>query len=213
MGRSILTSFFLASLAWASVVLTIGTARADEPMTCTVDEARQISCTVEVASEFDADLRQILESGFTNNLVYRIYLFSVDREEPLSLSIVAFAQVFRLYTDVYYISREGTEGYVAREDWSSAVAELSRFTVEFEAVANDNPGEYFAAAILEINPLSEEHLAEARSWIAQSRSGYRLFGMENQSFFGTFVSLFINANRRSAELIRYFRSTHFEIIP
>jgi hypothetical protein len=184
-----------------------------EPLTCGRDETGALRCQVDVASQLDHPIQALLENGFTNELVYRLYLFPRDDDTPVGAAVVAFAVVFQLYTDVYYISREGVEGYVERSSWPEARDVLARFEVVLDERRAVPPGAYFAAAVLEVNPVNEAQLLEARRWIAQSRGGYRLFDSRDSSLFGTFVSLFVNVDLGSADVRRVFRSESFEMAP
>ena len=202
---------------WALLVFLIcsfsTTVFAQSPVTCSVDEEENIICTVDAVAELDQSIRDTLENGFTNNLVYRFYLFAEGDEEPVGVAVVAFAQVFRLYTYVFYITREGAGGYVRREDWEAASAELAVFEISFGAQVDIAPGIHFVAALLDVNPLSEAQLSMARRWIAESRRGYSLFGEGERSFFGTFVGLFVDIDQSSVEIRRTFQSDSFEILP
>ena len=195
------------------MLATSARAEAQESLRCAVDDGGGITCVLDASEQFDQGVREILESGFTNNLVYRFFLFASEEDEPEAVAVMTFASVFRLYTDVHYISREGTEGYVERNDWESAARELSQLEVPFENLDELQPGRYFAAVILEINPVSEAELLEARRWIARSRGAYRLFGETEVSFFGTFVTLFVDADPGGADARRLFRSEPFEVGP
>jgi hypothetical protein len=199
-----------ATPAWSQAVAP---EQATSPLDCHIVTEQALTCRVAAELEGDRELRELLESGFTNHLVYRVYLFALGQDDPTAVSLVAFAQVFRLYTDVYYISREGIDGYVERLDWEAAAAELSQFEVSFGPTAELTPGDYFAVALLEINPLDEAALAEARNWIAQSHGGYRLFGGGGESLFGSFVTLFVETDPGGAQARRLYQSPAFAILP
>jgi len=204
-------------MIWTVLVFLIcsfsTTVFAQSPITCSIDEEENILCAIDAVAELDQSIRNTLENGFTNNLVYRFYLFTEREEEPVGVVVVAFAEVFRLYTYVFYITREGAGGYVRREDWEAAATELAVFEVSFGAQVDIAPGVYFVAALLDINPLSEAQLSMARRWIAESRRGYSMFGEGERSFFGTFVSLFVDIDQSSVEIRRTFQSDSFEISP
>lgn len=205
-------ALFRASLLLTTFLLS-NTALAQSPIACSINEDEDIICTVDAIGELDPSIRDTLENGFTNNLVYRFYLFAEGEEEPVGVAVVAFAEVFRLYTHVFYITREGAGGYVRREDWVAATLELAVFEISFGAQAAIAPGVYFVAALLDVNPLSEAQLSMARRWITDSRRGYSLFGEGERSFFGTFVSLFVEIDQSSVEIRRTFQSDSFEILP
>lgn len=183
-----------------------------DPIECDSNDERILMCLVAADESFDDEIRRLMESGFTNNLIYRIGLHRQGDALPVGLGLVSFAEVFRLYTDIYYVSREGEEGYVAASDWEQAIAALSQFSVDFGDIDSLGPGEYYVSVLLEVNPLSVEEITEARNWIARTRGGYRLFG-EGDRTFGTFISLFVNAESSSAEATRMIRSSLFELIP
>jgi len=72
-------------------------------------------------------------------------------------------------------------------------------------------GDYYADVIVELNPLSDAEEAEIRSWIARSRGGHRTFATGDRSFFGTFVSLFMNIRPGSAERTFRVQSPPFQV--
>ena len=201
---------FLVALAAVSGLAFPSAPAHAHPLECVVDESGQLSCRVDATTVFDQELRDLLDSGFTNDLLYRVAVYRQDEDEAVEVAFVAFAEVFRLYTEVYYISREGVEGYVARDDWESAVAEMTQFTLQFGPAESLEPGVYVASLMLEINPLNAEEIAEARRWIARTRGGYRLFGEGNRSF-QSFVSLFVNTDQSTAEATRQLRSEPFRL--
>lgn len=201
----------LSAVALASLCLAWpATTQAQSETECAVDEEGELRCRIDALGLYDNALREILENGFTNHLVYRLVLLPTERDEPVSGTLVAFVEVFRLYTDVYYVSREGTEGYVAHYDWQSALQQLARFEVDFGPVERIGPGPFDVEAVLEINPLDEAALAQARSWIARTRRGYHLPGMDD-SLFGSYVSLFINVEPGASEATRRLRHGPIEI--
>jgi len=183
-----------------------------DPIECDSTDERVLVCLIAAEESFDEEVRRLMESGFTNNLVYRVGLHREGDALPVGLGLVTFAEVFRLYTEIYYVSREGEEGYVAASDWAQATAALTQFSVEFGDIDALGPGEYYVSVLLEVNPLSLEEITEARNWIARTRGGYRLFG-EGDRTFGTFISLFVNAESSSAEATRLIRSSVFELVP
>ncbi len=73
------------------------------------------------------------------------------------------------------------------------------------------PGRYYADLIVELNPLSTEDEAAIRSWIARNRGGHRTFASGGRSFFGTFVSLFVNIRPGNAEWSYRVRSRPFSL--
>lgn len=203
-----------ASLApLLATLLALGVAGRASPagaqsLSCGPDGA-VVVCDIDASALFDAVVRGRFDSGFTNHVLYRVYLYPVGGDEPLTVAVAAFAEVFRLYSDIYYVSRQGIEGYEAYETWEQVVAGLARFRVIVGSAADLPEGSYFAAAIAELNPLSEDHLSRAQSWIASAGGDYRVFEGGDESFFGTFVSLFVSPAGGQAEVSSRFQSTPF----
>ncbi len=170
-----------------------------------------VVCDIDASALFDAVVRGRFDSGFTNHVLYRVYLYPVGGDEPVTIAVAAFAEVFRLYSDIYYVSRQGIEGYEAYESWEQVVGGLARFRVVVGSVSELPAGSYFAAAIAELNPLSEDHLSRAQSWIASAGRDYQVFEGGDQSFFGTFVSLFVSPAGGQAEVSSRFQSEPFAL--
>jgi hypothetical protein len=64
--------------------------------------------------------------------------------------------------------------------------------------------------LIELNPLSSSTLARIRRWLARPRGDYNV---EGKSFFGSFVSLFVNDRIGAAERVLRLRSQEFELAP
>ena len=61
--------------------------------------------------------------------------------------------------------------------------------------------------IVEVNPVSQELMAEVRRWLARPQGKSEVAG--NSSFFGSFVSIFVNPKLEEAERTLRFRSQTF----
>jgi hypothetical protein len=61
----------------------------------------------------------------------------------------------------------------------------------------------YVASLIELNPLSNSTLARIRRWLARPRGDYNV---EGKSFFGSFVSLFVNDRIGAAERVLRLRS-------
>ena len=62
----------------------------------------------------------------------------------------------------------------------------------------------------DLNPISEELLADVRRWIATPTSGARRLGT-GDSFFGSFVSIFVNPHVEDSERQVRFLSQPFHL--
>ena len=65
---------------------------------------------------------------------------------------------------------------------------------------------YVVAAVAELNPVSKETLAEVRRWLSEGSGG----GLDRGgSFFGSFVSVFVNLKIPEADRVVRVRSQPF----
>ena len=84
-----------------------------------------------------------------------------------------------------------------RED---AIHRLAWLSLSFPQAPN---GKYRVAWIVELNPVSKELLAQVRKWLSRPREGGPIDG---ESYFGSFVSLFVNRKVGDAEKVLQFRT-------
>lgn len=168
-----------------------------------------VACSVDTTSLFTPLVRGRFDSGFTNHLLYRVYVYPEGEDDPVSVAVAAFAQVFRLYSDVYYLSRQGVDGYEAYESWEEVVGALGRFSVVVASSGDLPAGRYLAVAFLEVNPVSEAHLSQAQRWIAGARGEYQVFADEGPSEIEDFALLFTRPTEGQAEVSSRFESEPF----
>lgn len=196
--------------SWTLAVLTLAVVLSwaptevraeDSPLVCAANGG-EVTCSVDLRRAFDAPLKKRLLSGFSNTLVYRLYIRRASDSEPVALTAWRKLQVYELW-DEHHLVYEG-DGEQQRTVVSDADV-VDRLAVYARIVAAGQlpPGAYFADLIVEVNPLGKSEEAEIRSWIARSRGGHRTFAAGDRSFLGTFVSLFINIRPGSAQ--RSFR--------
>ena len=86
------------------------------------------------------------------------------------------------------------------------VTQLERFAVASLREVKVGP-HYFLALVAELNPIDKKRLAEMRRWLTKSSSETRLDS--SSSFFGSFVSVFVNPKLQSADRVVRLRSQLF----
>jgi hypothetical protein len=188
-----------------------GSGQGRPPIACK-PSSEQIVCAVDIGRAFDADLKKRLVSGFTNTLVYRLYIRRVSDDKPIALTAWRKLQVFELW-DEHHLLYEGDQTqHRSVLDNKAVVDRLSVYT-EIVAAGVLPAGEYYADIIVEVNPLGETEEAEIRSWIARSRGGHKTFAAGDRSYLGTFVSLFVNIRPGSAQRSFRYQTRAFRIGP
>lgn len=161
---------------------------------------------------FDADAFRNLSSGFPTTVVMRLYVYRKKGQRvPVAIRVLSFQIVYDLWDEVYLLRLEGPLGtknlrVESRVDVLQTVTELRRFPVADLAGISIGP-HHFLAVVVELNPIEEEMLAEMRRWLTKSSSETRLDS--SSSFFGSFVSVFVNPKLQAAERVLRLRSQPF----
>jgi hypothetical protein len=154
-----------------------------------------------------------LESGLPQRIVVQHFAYAPRRKEPLAVAGQTCKIVFDLWQEAYRVEREvvGAMPSVHIVETREQVLELC---LVFRDVPIGPPAPYtgrshiYFASLLELNPLSTSTIARIRRWLSRPRGDYN---MEGRSFFGSFVSLFVNDRIGSAERTLRLKSQDVEL--
>lgn len=202
-----------------AVLLLASVARAADPLPVRVTgiEPRGGKLLVSVGMQdliSGAD-QQRLSSGFATRVLIRVYLHEEGVDEPVSISYQRAEIVYDLWDERFRIRVAHDSGGDAQSEartpeeaiwrccalWHFPVADLRRL----------RPGaRYFLAFRADLNPISEELLADVRRWLVQPPRGQRRVGA-GDSVFGSFVSIFVNPRVEDSEKQLRFLSQPFTI--
>jgi hypothetical protein len=170
-----------------------------------------LTMTVGLPDVVDDSLRKKLRSGFTSMIVLRAYLFREGQTAPLGLTVRTYRVSWDVWEEVYLVQIEDPQGQLNLKfkTEAEAVAQLARLdSFPLDRLANIPIGvNHFVAVLIEVNPISPELLAQARRWLSRPGGTERLSG--GDTFFGSFVSIFVNTKVNEAERIIRFRSRPF----
>jgi hypothetical protein len=150
---------------------------------------------------FNAQLRKRLRNGFAMTVVMRLYVYEKDDSQPVAFSARTVRAVYDLWDERFRLRVEEPAGtrrrsFRRQRDVVDRLTSTWRFPVARLNEIRPNT-HYFVAVIAEVNPMSEALLAEVRRWLRNPHgSRQRIYG---ESFFGSFVSLFVNNKIRRAE--------------
>jgi hypothetical protein len=198
----------------AALVTSAGEARAEDDVIARkmafAERGRHLVVTSSFGELFDQGALDALSSGFPTTVVVRIYLYRRRDELPVALTMIQLDVVYDLWDEAYVVRSAGPLGtsttrYPSRSRAIDAVTTLREVPVAQLARVAIGP-HHFAALVAELNPVSEELLAEMRRWLTR-RAGDRLDG--SSSFFGSFVSVFVNPRIEAAERRVQLRSQPF----
>lgn len=160
---------------------------------------------------FDQEAYRALSSGFPTTVVVRLYVYHKKQKLPVHVQVLSFRIVYDLWDEIYLVRIDGPEGrrnlrLQSRLEVLRTATQLSRQPVASLDEIAIGP-HYFLALVAELNPVDEHMLAEMRRWLTKSTSEARLDS--SSSFFGSFVSVFVNPKLQEAERVLRLRSQPF----
>jgi hypothetical protein len=160
---------------------------------------------------FDRALLDQLSSGFATTVVIRIFVFRRGVARPVAFAAATARVVYDLWEERYLVRVHDPRGERSfrRARRAEALQDLTTMVDLPPAPLERIPigAHFFAAFVVEVNPVSQEVLADVRRWLARSAGPSEAAG--NASFFGSFVSLFVNPKIDEAERTLRFRSQLF----
>jgi Domain of unknown function (DUF4390) len=215
--RACLSAFMAGVVTW---VLLHGVARAAaDPLPTRVTGVEtgggKLMVSVGLQDLIGGAERQRLSSGFATRILVRVYLHEEGSDEPVAVAFQRAEIVYDLWDERFRIRVTRDAGADLQADartpedaiwractlWHFPVADLRRL----------RPGaRYFLAFRADLNPISEELLADVRRWLVQPPSGQRRVGA-GDSVFGSFVSIFVNPRVEDSERQLRFLSQPFTL--
>jgi len=205
-----------AIVAAAIILSTAATALADRPI---VDKKMAFSetqthlrITTSFTEVFDKKAYDELTSGIQTTLVVRIFIYQRGKEDlPVSVAVGRFNVRYDLWDETYVVTIQSNyynhkTKLESRSAALKAVTELVNFPIaELKHVAVGP--HYFVGMVVELNPVSKKLLAEVRRWLTRSSGAVNV--SRGASFFGSFVSVFVNPKLPEAYRILRLRSQPF----
>jgi hypothetical protein len=184
--------------AAAEEVRTVRTSRSGDTLTVAFS----------ISDLLDEAAQEELESGLPTRIALRITLRSEDAAEGVRASIRTCEVTYDLWDEVFHVHIEDER----QSKWYDATSRndaLRLCTVVRDTkidVAGLSSGPYVVGVVAELNPVSTAMLEGLRAWLRVPASSG-----EGQSFFGSFVAIFINRRIGEADRTLRFRSEPFEL--
>jgi hypothetical protein len=175
-----------------------------------VERGSDLTVSTSIGRLFDSSAYEVLDNGFPSTVVIRMWVYRRDENEPVAFELLQRRIVYDLWDEVYQVRLDGPGGRRTMKVKYRAEA-LKMITsldgVRIAPVDRLPPGEvYELALVAELNPVSQETLAEVRRWLTQGVGG----GLDRGgSFFGSFVSVFVNPKLAGADRVLRLRSQPF----
>lgn len=163
----------------------------------------------------DATVRRRLDSGLLQTLEVRVYAYRASGGTPIAVAVRSCRVVYDLWEERYRVS-------MATETSESASVEPSLERVvqaclvlddlrigDAERLAAVAGEEIYFAALVQLNPLTPDTVHRIRRWL--SRPGGA--ADPSDTFFGSFVSLFVNRSVGEAEAHLEVRTQRVAVPP
>lgn len=203
-------------LVFGMLALVVGTppARAEPPdykKMRFVERGKNLAVYASFTELFDKEAYEALSSGFPTTVVTKLYLYRKKQELPVVVHVLSTRVVYDLWDEIYLLRVDSPGGRQnlrirSRIDVLERLTSFKNYPIANLASIEIGP-HYFVALEVELNPVDEERLAEMRRWLTKPTSETRLDS--SSSFFGSFVSVFVNPKMQKADRILRLRSQPF----
>ncbi|MEZ4403274.1 MAG: hypothetical protein R3B06_24830 [Kofleriaceae bacterium] len=196
-----------------AVAAPVRVAADDRPVVRTMTFAERgvaILVTTDVTNLFDSAAYARLDDGLPTTVVVRLWVYPRAGKRPVAFQLLHRQLIYDLWDEVYEVALTGPDG--RRQYRVKYRAEALKLMTSIDhlaiAAAADLPydDQFVLAVVAELNPVSAETLAEVRRWLSDGTGG----GLDRGgSFFGSFVSVFVNLKIPEADRVLRLRSQPF----
>lgn len=208
-----------AALLALLLALASGTARAAAPPERKIGLAfreHAVLLSVGLQDLFSPAARERLTSGFATRVLIRVQLLRGEDPEPLAVAFQRVEIVYDIWDEKFRVRTTRGPGTDRAFDVTTvdqalwAATALVQFPVELPQPLQR--GERYTLAVRgDLNPLSPELMGEVRQWLRQPAGTQRRPGSGGgDSFFGNFVTVFVNPQIEDSEHQVRFVSQPFE---
>ncbi|MBK7073595.1 MAG: hypothetical protein IPH44_14950 [Myxococcales bacterium] len=158
--------------------------------------------TTDVTNLFDKAAYDRLEDGLASTVVIRLWVYPSGKKTPVAFQLLHREVVYDLWGEIYEVAVTGPSG--RRLYRVKYKAEALKLVTGLDQVAIAEVGaipyekNFELAIVAELNPVSAETMAEVRRWLSDGAGG----GLDRGgSFFGSFVSVFVNLKVPDADRV------------
>ena len=165
---------------------------------------------------FDQDAyKKLAKNPLATVVVVRLYVYRKGSSTPVGYQLISARVVYDLWLEEYEVRIDGADERVSGRYKSlpqsyKVITEMHDIPIASLDDVVIGP-HHFLAAVIELNPVSAETQAEMRRWLSRP-AGTASFD-RGTSFFGSFVSIFVNAKLPEADRVVRARSQPFYRVP
>jgi hypothetical protein len=153
----------------------------------------------------DKKLLAKLKSGLPQTITASVLVYPERGKQPLAATVHSCRVVYDLWEAKYRVHVQDAKRDALHVDATAQQVVQRCFSLSNLAV----PGtaalrgkRVYAAAVVEINPMSRQTVKRIRRWLAKPSGD----GLGGDAFFGSFVSIFVGRDLGTAERTRAFRT-------
>jgi hypothetical protein len=163
---------------------------------------------------FGPEGRERLRSGFATRVLLRVAVQEEGAPEPIAVAFQRTEIVYDIWDERFRLRvtrGAGPDVHLEARTPDEAIARAATLW-QFPVVeaARLRPGAAYVLTFRgDLNPISEELLADVRRWLVQPARGQRRVGA-GDTFFGSFVSIFVNPRVEDSERQVRFVSQRFD---
>ncbi|MDB4986520.1 MAG: hypothetical protein JWN04_1698 [Myxococcaceae bacterium] len=177
--------------------------------------ASGLTITYSAADLMNRTAQNKLDSGLPQRIVAQHFAYESGRNEPLAAGGHSCKVVYDLWQAVYRVEYEQLGFAPTAQAFRSRAEVIERCLVmrAFPLASHESltrMKRVYVGSLIELNPLSTSTVARIRRWLSRPRGEYNV---ETKSFFGSFVSLFVNDRIGTAERVLRVRSQDVELPP
>jgi hypothetical protein len=175
-----------------------------------VERGDWLTATTKLSKLFDSGAYDALGSGIPSTVVIRMWVYPQGSNEPVAFTALERSCVYDLWDEVYTLQLTDVAGKtkIKVKKRADALEQLTDLTdVQIAELALMPYEQVYQLAIeAELNPVSKETQAEVRRWLSKGTGE----GLDHGStFFGSFVSVFVNSKIPEADRVVLLRSQPF----
>lgn len=174
------------------------------------EKGDRLLVTTKIAKLFDSEAYEALGSGFESTILIRMWVYAKGDSDPVAFQILQRKVIYDMWDEVYEIQLDGPDGREKHKVKYRAEALKLLTRVDAVPIADtaDVPYDqhHYLTMVVELNPVSEETLAEVRRWLTKGGGG----GLDRGGgLFGSMVSVFVNPKISDADRVLRLKSQPF----
>jgi hypothetical protein len=160
----------------------------------TFDDTQMLRASVAYHDVVDGPTVAKLKGGLPTTIAMRAYVFREGTTTPVAATFRGCKVIYDLWDDLYRleITQAGKANEITQSPTLGGVlrrcAEMDRLSVVSRSLLAQ-PGDYYMAVIVEVNPVSPEMVDRIKRWV--SRPTGASTAAPGDALFGSFVGLFV----------------------